>query len=425
MVQAYNYLLGNFPVKREILYPARNRKELKRVYNEIINLNKCSPYCKIDINKENQEYIFGVKEYALELGGRLHRMHDPYAAGYDSKAVAVSDESILSARLLNENTENLPDTINIRVDTLADVQVNKGRDLPNTSFALLPGKYNFNLKIAGQTYPLNYVQNQKTNNQEAMSSFADLINQSVPDINAVVEQGDAENYSHLTITAAKAGRFGEREFEFEDTNTYGWGVADYFGITNTWREASLAYFELNGIDKKTAANTFTLENTLQISLKECGEDEVSIKIVPDSNKILKSVASVIETYNGIIELAKERTVVNGEYYSAKKLINEMKNINDTYHDELTACGIKTEADGTLVMEVNLAARAAQEGEMQNLFEKDNGFTAKLSQKAEAIAINPMEYVEKTIVIYSKNDKNSYCNPYITSMYSGLFFSSYC
>jgi Flagellar capping protein len=425
MVQAYNNLLGSFPVKREVLYPARNRKELKRVYNEIVNLSKRSPYCKIDLTKENQEYVFGVKEYALELGGKLKKMQDPVAVGFDSKAIAVSDESVLSAKLLCENTENLPDTINIRVDALADVQVNKGRDLLNTSFALAPGKYSFDLNIAGKTYPLTYVQNVKTSNLEAMQEFADFINQSVQDINVTVEQGEGEDYSRLSITSVMSGRFGERDFTFEDTNTYGRGIAEYFGINSIWKEASLAYFELNGIDKKTAANTFTLENKLQVSLKNSSEDPVSIRIVPDSNIILKSVKSVINTYNGILQLAQERTSSNGEYYSAKKLINEMINISNTYQDELMACGIRTEADGTLAMEEKLAVQAAQEGGMESFFESDNGFTAKLAEKAEAIAINPMEYVDKTIVIYKKNDKNAYCNPYVTSMYSGLFFSSYC
>ena len=44
---------------------------------------------------------------------------------------------------------------------------------------------------------------------------------------------------------------------------------------------------------------------------------------------------------------------------------------------------------------------------------------------ELLVSNPMEYLDKTIITYPRSDREVYCNPYLTSMYSGLFFSSYC
>jgi flagellar hook-associated protein 2 len=137
------------------------------------------------------------------------------------------------------------------------------------------------------------------------------------------------------------------------------------------------------------------------------------------------VDSILETYNDIIRLAKDRTLGDQEHYRATKLLGEMKSLEDVYKEELEACGLTAKDDGSLVMDDALAVQAAQDGGIESLFTRENGFIARLLDKAEAIAINPMEYLDKTIVTYPNNEKNAFHNPYITSIYSGLFFSSYC
>jgi flagellar hook-associated protein 2 len=127
----------------------------------------------------------------------------------------------------------------------------------------------------------------------------------------------------------------------------------------------------------------------------------------------------------MLEIAKERGLDHQEHYNASKLIYEMKHIGKLYDEELTVCGIKTTEDGLLSIDASLAVQAAENGGIESLFQSENGFIARLLDKSEAIAINPMEYLEKTIITYPNSEKNLFRNPYITSMYSGLFFSSYC
>lgn len=52
------------------------------------------------------------------------------------------------------------------------------------------------------------------------------------------------------------------------------------------------------------------------------------------------------------------------------------------------------------------------------------FAQSVLNKANQVSLNPMEYVEKTIVAY-KNPGKSYSSPYITSAYSGMMFNGYC
>ena len=423
MVQVYNYMLESYPMKREIMYPAHKRSELKKVYNSIVNLSKQSPLYKINLSKENQEYTIGVKESALYLKAKLEEMAKPDISGFDTKAVSVSDDRVLSATLLDQSTQGLPAAITFQVDSVASVQVNAGKELFDTSKGFPPGAYRFRAKVGDRTYSLNYVQEDRTVNRDAISRLADYLNNAVTGINASVEQGSAREYSRLTIVSDQAGKYGEKAMSFFDEDDY--GVVDYFGLNRTEQESQAATFTINGVDKQTSSNTFHLENKLEITLKDTSSEPVTVKIVPDSSQILAAVEKVTESFNSLIEIAQNRTTGNKEHYRASKLISEMKSMEKVYSEELEACGITSDEQGFLRINDSLAIGAAEDGGMESLFTRENGFITRLIEKSESIAINPMEYLDKTIVTYPNTEEKTYRNPYVTSMYSGLFFSSYC
>ncbi|MDF2944181.1 MAG: hypothetical protein K0S01_3039 [Herbinix sp.] len=425
MIQAYNYMMQSNPVNRQVKYPANQRSDLRRVYKNIVNLSKNSPLYKINLSKENQEYTIGVKETALTLKAKLDGMLVPENTGFHEKTAVVSDERILSAKLLKEDTEGLPEIITVSVKTLADVQINKGKELLHSSRSLASGEYAFQAKVMDKTYDLTYVQPTRMDNIESMQNMVEYLNQSVPGINALIEDGAKSDYSRITVLSDMTGRFGDRNFSFEDTDLYQDSIVGFFGLNRVDQTPIYAQFELNGIEKQTATNAFTLENTLRISLHKAADKDVTVRIVPDSEKILTAVDSVLSTYNNLINLAKNRTLDSKEHIRATKLISEMKSLEKVYQDELESCGMKASDDGTLKLDDALAVQAAEDGGMENFFTKENGFVARLLDKAETIAINPMEYLDKTIVTYPNTEKISFRNPYITSMYSGLFFNSYC
>lgn len=425
MLQAYNYLIGVYPSKKSMMYPVKNRKELKRVYENIVSLSKRTPFCKINLSRENQEYTFGVKEAALELRTTLLDMFDPDISGFHSKTVSVSDEGTLSARLLKDNTEDLPDIIEIKVNSLAAGQINIGRELLDNTYSLIPGEYYFDARVDDQTYSLTFIQQERTNNLETLGRMAEFLNQNVPGICAEVEGDEKRSYSRIRIASDMTGKYGERSFSFEDKKVLQNGIAELFGMDWMAKAAEPAAFELNDQAKQAATNIFTLENMLHISLHDIGEDPVMIRITYDSSRILETADLFLSAYNRIIDCANRRMLGHTEHYGAGRLAGELMLLKEAFEEELTACGIQATEVGTLALESASAVRAAEEGGMESFFTRENGFITNLMEKAEAIAINPMEYLDKTIILYPNTMKNTLSNPYITSMYSGLFFNSYC
>ena len=58
------------------------------------------------------------------------------------------------------------------------------------------------------------------------------------------------------------------------------------------------------------------------------------------------------------------------------------------------------------------------------FEELQDFGSHLLKKLNAISMDPMEYLNRRICAYS-NPATSYVNPYVTSIYSGMLFNTYC
>ena len=52
------------------------------------------------------------------------------------------------------------------------------------------------------------------------------------------------------------------------------------------------------------------------------------------------------------------------------------------------------------------------------------YKSALVNKTNNVVLNPMNYVNRTIVTYP-NPAKALPNPYVTSMYSGMLFNSYC
>ena len=57
------------------------------------------------------------------------------------------------------------------------------------------------------------------------------------------------------------------------------------------------------------------------------------------------------------------------------------------------------------------------------FETLSKFRDSIGHKAESVAINPMNYVNKVVVAY-KNPGHNFATPYISSIYSGMMLDEY-
>ncbi|HKL79752.1 MAG TPA: hypothetical protein VJ888_04870 [Mobilitalea sp.] len=425
MALTYNHMITDYLPKHVTKTRSHKKDELRKVYENIVKLSKNTGFYKINLSKENQMFAFGVKDTAISLRSKLEEMNDPLLSGFDFKYAVSEDEEILEATLLNNDISKLPENITITVDSLASAQENRSKDLFHHSHGLVQGVYDFRVNIRDEAHDLSYNQKDRLNNRDTLQRMADYLNEALPELSVTLERDAAEEYSHIKMKANFTGKFGERSFSFKDADYYRDGIVEFFGFNLLEKDAVNTQFSINGTEWQTNSNTFQIENTLQIELNDTSDKAVNIRIIRDSKVVISQLDSVLGTFNELLQLAAERKVDNTESHSAIKLINELKGIESAYAEELKICGLIVGDEGIISRDSTLSIQAAEEGRIEELFNNKNGFIARILDKADSITINPMEYLDKMIVTYPDNKQTFVINPYVTSMYSGLFFSSYC
>lgn len=423
MIQAYNYLIESCLPKPAAKNHTLKKSEAKRIYENILKLSKNSGFYKINMSKENQEYTFGVKEIATLLKAKVNQMVNPENPAYHQKYMSVSDERLLEAKLVSKDITRIPDQMTIQVQGLAAPQVNIGNDVFQPSRYLEPGNYAFRANVLDRDYDLSFRLQERTSNAVTINKLADYLQKAIPDLNISVEE-PRKDYSHIRIEAVNLGEYTDRMFSFEDVDPEQEGVVEIFGLNRMRKAAQKAQFVINGLEKETYSNTFQIESTLQITLRRADDQPAILKIQNASEPLLNHMDSLLESYNDLLLLAVNRKETVDNNYSARKLANELKRIGELHKEELEANGLFISEKGIIQRDIKLSDEAARDGSMQNFFTNKNGFIASLLEKAEEIAINPMEYLDKTIVTYPDHQKPK-SNPYMTSIYSGLFFNSYC
>ena len=127
-------------------------------------------------------------------------------------------------------------------------------------------------------------------------------------------------------------------------------------------------------------------------------------------------------YNNFIKAAS--TYLDTQARS-KALIREMRSIAGSYSSEMESLGLNVTPEGTISVDSDLLKQTAQQTrDSGQTFDYLKDFTQSLLRKSDEVSLNPMEYVEKTIVAY-KNPGHNYVSPYTTSNYSGMMFNFYC
>ena len=136
--------------------------------------------------------------------------------------------------------------------------------------------------------------------------------------------------------------------------------------------------------------------------------------------LISNVESLVEGYNRFITNA---TQYSETYGLSNKFRNEMRGIQNEYRNELDAIGLTFMDTGELEIDEKYLRAAAFEGDHKDTLRPITDFTSEILLEAKKISLNPMDYTNRIVVEY-KNPGHNFANPYITSMYSGMMFSSY-
>lgn len=423
----YNHYLTTYSRGSMTKYDTHKKSELRDIYNSIVKLNKESPLYLPDTTKESRAFAVGIKEGARELHNTIAAMGGIDEEELLNKKVAFSsNENILSAQYIGTATdEALIPSYDIEVRSLASPQINLGNFLPADELALSPDTYSFDINTPSMNYEFQYNVAEGDTNKSIQEKLVRLISGAdIGILPSVVTDGDL---SALRLESAATGAPVNRDdhFSVSDTHTSkASGSVAYLGIGEITRPASNAELVINGIEKSTASNHFTLEKTYELKLNGISPTEgetAAIGVKNDTESLKENVNKLIDGYNSFLNAASQHT---DTHTRGAILLREMRSIASVYRDSLNHLGLDIQEDGSFQLNQTVYAQTADIGDPKEAFSTMRSFADSLLRKTEQISLNPMHYVEKTIVAY-KNPGKNFATPYITSAYSGMMFNSYC
>lgn len=423
----YNNYLTTYTPKALTRYDTHKRSELRSVYNSIVKLNKDAPWYLPTTNKDTQHYAVDIKENARELHNTISQL-----GGLDNdilfhkKSAYSSDESAASASYIGSpDTEEEIPAIELEVRSLASSQENLGLFLPNERVSLPPDTYSFDVGINDMNYEFQFAVGESETNREVQERLVRLINNS--DIGVRAELAEADDRTSLRLTSESTGLSQGKAWLFsvtDDKTSKRSGTVEYFGLNYTSRQASNASFTVNGEERSASANHFTVGKLFEIQLNGITQEgrPVRIGLKTDVESLTDNVAHLIGGYNEFIKAASSYLKTQSK---SRRPVNELKGIAGIYSNSLESMGVTLTKEGTLSLDRDLLRQtAAQSEDISETFGSLKSLSGMLLRKSDQISLNPMDYVEKTVVAY-KNPGHNYVSPYVTSAYSGMMFNSYC
>lgn len=423
----YNNYLSTYKAPTSNRYDAHKKSELRSVYNSIVKLNKEAPiYLPLD-GRVVRDYAIGLKENARELHNTIAALGGlDEATLLSQKAASISNEEVASATFIGTYTAGAPaPSFTLEVDSLATGQENMGKFLPEDTVSLPPDTYSFDVQINDMNYELQFTIGETETNRDVQNRLVRLINNS--NIGLKADIAEAEGRTAITLVSDATGLPTEKSaiFTISDTNTSKQkGAVDYLGIDYISHQPTNATFRINGEERNAASNSFTIGKMFEVNLKgTTPEDQpVTIGLKTDAESLTDNVIELANGYNNFL------TQMNNfleTHPRSKNVIREMNSITRQYGQAFADMGLTIESDGALTVDRSTLSNTIEESEdINDTFQTLKDFSQGLIRKSNQISINPMKYVEQTVVAY-KNPERNFPNPYVTSAYSGMMFNYYC
>lgn len=426
LTNVYNHYLTAYAPKSTTQYDTHKKSELRSIYNSIVKLNKESPWYLDTNNRETQEYAVSIKENA-----RLLRNTIASLGGLDEsqalakKAAYSTDSDTVSATFVGDaKNDTPPPTLEVQVNRLASTQENMGTYLTDGRVALPADTYSFDISINDLNYEFQFNINENDTNKDVQERLVRLINNADIGISARLDEGNARSSIWLTSTSTGLPDGKSEIFRVTDDRTSKTaGAVDYFGLGYISRQPVNSSFLLNGEERSTSSNTFTVGKMYELELKAVSAPDtaVTIGLKTDVESLTDNVSSLIGSYNTFISAT---SAYSQSQSLSNRLVREMSGIASHYQPSFENMGIRLQADNTLSVDEQVLKESASASDGAFSYETLKGFANALIQKTGQISLNPMNYVNRTVVAY-KNPGHNFASPYITSAYSGMMFNSYC
>lgn len=426
---AYNYYLSTYGNQSASRYDSHKKSELRSIYNTIVKINKDSPLYKIKHSGDVQKFAIDIKESTRiikNVVASLSDTEDGIGNAFQKKIAVSSQEDVVSVDYVGNNNElTKPEDFLIEVKELASSQINLGNFLDKNKLNLKPGSCSFDLENNSSTYEFQFNVNTDDTNFSVQNKLANLITNADIGLRASIIE-DTNGLSALQVESISTGIAEEANYLFSISpqgTRSSMDVIDTLGIDHVSQNAKNSSFLLNGIERSSYSNTFTVDNVFELTLHGISEENnpVIIGFKTNADAMADNIQTLVDSYNSILHTADK---YSESQQMSVKLYRDMSSTAFAFRNNLESLGLMVGDNGEISIDRALLTDAVSDEHSEENLSVLNDFKNALNIKANNASLDPMKYVDKIIVTY-KNPGKTLVTPYITSIYSGMMMDRYC
>ena len=420
----YSYYLSQYGNKSNSKYDSHTRTQLKNTYSKVVKINSQTPVYKLDLSTAAQKYAIDLKEHARALENITEDLSDGADGTMTFKKSAVSSNaSAVNASYITDfGAASDDESFDINVKQLACSQLNTGNYLQPRSKHIKPGEYSFDLSINDVIYEFQFkVDNSETTNN-IQNKIARLINRSNIGLTANIKEDNLGNTA-INIESEATGINGTTPviFSIKSDDASNQPLIDTLGLDRVTQYPANAIFDVDGDERSSMSNSITINKAYDVKLSKVTEEPVTISLKADADSIVESLNELVAGYNNLISVTNDEN--NNHFQGTEKLQNEIASIARSYKKQLADSGLSLNKDGTISADKEVIINDDNKDALSHIYESLNSFKNSIKEKAEDIALNPMDYVNNKIIAY-KNPLRSFPDPYNLSAYTGMMFNGY-
>lgn len=399
-------------------YDNHKKSELRDVYSRMIRSNRNSPVYKIDYTPRMAEFAIDLKANAHQMENIVLKMgggSESIESVLNEKKAYSSDEDRVGVEYIGSQSDDIDtsDTFTVEVRALATPQVNEGHPLVKNSHEFKPGSYSFDLDTNSGSYEFQFTVNSGDTDLDVQKKISRLINNSDTGLTADIE--DFGRMASLRVTSKQTGLSSTEKYLFNISSGSSYNVLDALGIGVITSPASNSTFLLNGEEHHSLSNSFTINQSFALTLKDVTKEPVTIGFKADTDMIADSVSELIDSYNSFIAVGQKYADDGGD----DSLLREMQAVGNSLKPALSEIGITSTDFGLLSIDRDRLDESVSGASVRETFHSINRFKTAMHRQAERSSINPLRYVKKTTIEYKDPRHNHFTAVYASSPYSGI------
>lgn len=194
-------------------------------------------------------------------------------------------------------------------------------------------------------------------NGEVQDKLKRLINASGLGIEADIVHDDSGKAA-LQLTSMQTGLSETEDSLFSvapSANAESISMMKQLGIDKVSSPAHNSDFSLNGTAHSSLSNTFTINNTFELTLKKPTTDTgaAAIGFKANSDAVADNVQTLVDAYNKMIDVADDYSV--NDSADATRLLRDISSITKGSQSKLSYIGLMTDDDGKLTIDRDILA----------------------------------------------------------------------